>query len=50
MEIEELWNTFAKSGMVADYLEYKNAVNVRCDDVADRDGRTDFTGTQNIRK
>jgi hypothetical protein len=46
MDTNELWDKFAKSGRIDDYLNYSAAVNKRVKENARKHGRNNSQGTE----
>lgn len=46
MNTNELWEIFARTGSVSDYLNYRDAVNKRVEENARKYGRNYFKGTE----
>ena len=50
MDTNELWDKFAKSGSINDYLNYSAAVNKRVKENARKYGRNNSQGTEHRRE
>ena len=46
MDTNALWEKFAQTGKVSDYLNYSDAVNKRVEENARKYGRNHFKGTE----
>lgn len=46
MDTNALWEIFAKTGKVSDYLNYSNAINQRVEENANKYGRNNSQGTE----